>query len=199
MTLADNAHQNLDLSIDGFLYYALIVAVTLYIISYGVAFCLKRFSSLEYDDISLISRRIAAISIHLVVLLVLCQTLILLYYNNRFFHNNLPKSSSFEFWTRNKIPKKFESDWKSLYFYLTKTDITYYGYKQSKLLLQIAMTINSSFNGIDMILMYFYGKGFSVEYSSLLMFHHWTMVWIQSCIFNLHLLNVHVDWNWMFT
>ena len=31
------------------------------------------------------------------------------------------------------------------------------------------------------------------------MFHHWTMVWVESCIFNLELLSVHPDWNWMFT
>eukprot|EP01084_Bolivina_argentea_P103672 185662_1 len=61
------------------------------------------------------------------------------------------------------------------------------------------MTINASFNGIDGFLMYFYGKGFSAESSSLLMFHHWTIVWLESSIFNFELLSVHPDWNWMFT
>ena len=75
----------------------------------------------------------------------------------------------------------------------------YIGYKQSKLFLQIAMTINAAFNAIDMFCMYFNGRGFSAEFSSLLIFHHWTIIWVESCIFNLDLLSLHPDWNWMFT
>mmetsp|Transcript_44333 Transcript_44333/g.71019 ORF Transcript_44333/g.71019 Transcript_44333/m.71019 type:complete len:298 (+) Transcript_44333:1612-2505(+) len=190
--------SSLDISVEGFAYYALVVIVVIYSISFAIEFILKRVSSLEHLDVSLISRRIATISIHFVVLLLLLQAIYVMYTYNRFFHDNLPRENSYEFWNHNKIPKQFEDDSKKIYFFLTKTDITYEGYKQSKLLLQIVMTINGAFNGIDMYLMYFHGKGFSAESSSLLMFHHWTMIWIESCIFNLELLNVHPDWNWMF-
>lgn len=120
--------QNFDPSVEGFLYYAGIVLVTLYVIAYGIEFILKRVgSSLEYMDISLISRRIAALSIHFVVFLLFSQSLYILYLNNRFFNDNLPSSSSYEYWTHNKIPKSFDSETSKLYFYLTKTDIAYSG------------------------------------------------------------------------
>merc|ERR1712083_169592 len=131
-------------------------------------------------------------------LMVLVQAFMVLYSNNHFFFNHLPRANSFEFWPHNKVPKTFESDLQKLYFYATKTDVTYAAYKESTSLLQIAMTMNAAFNAIDGFLMYMHGKGFSAEFSSLLLFHHWTIVWVESCIFNLELLNVHPDWNWMF-
>ena len=50
-----------------------------------------------------------------------------------------------------------------------------------------------------MFTMYFNGCGFSAEYESLLIFHHWTIIWLESCIINLDLLNIDPDWLWMFT
>lgn len=50
-----------------------------------------------------------------------------------------------------------------------------------------------------MLSMYLYHKGFSAESSSLLIFHHWIIIWIESCIFNLDLLSIHPDWLWIFS
>lgn len=128
MSTTQTQSQNFDISVEGFLYYAGIVLVTLYIIAYGIEFILNRAgTSLEYMDVSLISRRIAALSIHFVVFLLLSQALYVLFINNRFFNDNLPSPSSYEYWVHHKIPKSFESDANKLYFYLTKTDIAYSG------------------------------------------------------------------------
>ena len=189
----------IDLSPEGFLYYAFIVFVTLNIISYGVKFILNRSSSLDPADVSLISRRVAAISIYLVVFLILLQSAFICYKSNRFLNPHLPPPSSREFWPQNKIPRHFEHEGSRLYFFATKTSMTFSGYSESKILLTLALTINAAFNAIDLALMYFWGRGFSAEHSTLLMFHHWTIIWVESTIFNLELLSVHPDWIWMFT
>eukprot|EP00485_Elphidium_margaritaceum_P002229 CAMPEP_0202704002 /NCGR_PEP_ID=MMETSP1385-20130828/16765_1 /ASSEMBLY_ACC=CAM_ASM_000861 /TAXON_ID=933848 /ORGANISM="Elphidium margaritaceum" /LENGTH=275 /DNA_ID=CAMNT_0049361937 /DNA_START=79 /DNA_END=903 /DNA_ORIENTATION=+ len=190
--------QEFDVSFEKFVYYAFVVTATLYTISFSIELILKRVSSLPSADISLISRRIAAVSIYFVTFLLLAQALYIMFMHNRFLTKNLPPPSSHEFWGHNKIPKETDSDLQKLWFYVTKTDITFTAYKQSQVLIQIALTINAAFNGIDMFFMYFYDNGFSATGSSLIMFHHWTLIWIESCIFNLDLLMIHPDWNWRF-
>lgn len=192
----------MDNSVEGFLLYAVLVFTVLHIVSYVLSKLMNKMQSNENrwskSDISLITRRIAAISIHLITLWYFTQALILCMKYN---HIHSSPQSPFSYFSTDcssigpnayQLPKHLSTKniFHRFHFFLTNIEIQSISELSSISDFNcIALMINSAFNIIDGCALYFIQNGWSIQHSNhLLLFHHWILLWSESCVFNMDLL-----------
>ena len=157
----------------------------------------------------MISRRVGAISIHFLCLLITLRILhTFIFYNPWLFNLNFPKVVKVP---SKDDPSRFEPNLISPYFdirmvvFNTKYFVKNYFHNFTSFyvplpalvenckLLTIVLLIDVSFNIIDSIFMFFMKNGFSATFNPLLLFHHWIILWIESSFFNLYLVGNEIE------